>query len=137
MQRGEFGPSPNLEETKRLWRKEADEVNAWRISSGHGRKQVLIAEIGAQSKGNGVVYRTPWKWTAKGPVNFFEQVKMYEGLLNAFMAPAWSKGVILWNWELWPEAGIGPPANKWYTPQNKPAERVMTRIFKKYSNRSY
>ena len=40
-----------MAQTKTMWAKIADEVNNWRLRSGFGNKQVVIAEIGVQSKG--------------------------------------------------------------------------------------
>lgn len=126
---GVRGFSPNLEQTKTLWRKKADMVELWRQNAGLTNKKIIIAEVGFQSKGQGVVYRVPFHWLVKAPVNFNEQVKMYIGFLGAFMPRQWCKGVILWNWELEPNSGTSGRSLGFYTPQNKPALRVMKDFF--------
>ena len=50
---------------------------------------------------------------------------MYEGILGAFMPQRWCKGVMLWNWELRPDAGKFFPGKVGYTPQNKPAMKIL------------
>ncbi|CAN8062605.1 unnamed protein product [Agarophyton chilense] len=127
---GVRGPSPTMNQTKLLWKNVADDINRWRMWNKFGHKQVLIAEVGAQSKGDGIVYRVPWDWTITAPVDFNEQVKMYEGICSAFMPQKWVAGVVFWNWELQPHAGTYQPGIAGYTPQNKPALDVMRRYFK-------
>lgn len=128
---GKRGRSPNLAKTKALWNARAREIYEWRMKNGLGSKKVLLGETGAQSKGDEVVYRVPWEYQVKAPVNFNEQRKMYEGILGAFMPKSWCAGVMLWKWELKPNAGRSDPTNKDYTPQNKPALAVMKKYYKR------
>lgn len=130
---GDGRPSPGMEETKRLWERKAQRVDAWRIRTGLKHKEVLLAEAGAMSKGEGVVYREPWNYDAYASTDFYEQQKIYEGLLAAFMPKSWCKGVIFYNWEIEPSAGRDWPTVQGYTPQNKPAVRVMARYWRKYA----
>lgn len=48
---GVKGYSPNMIQTKKMWKDIANEVNYWRLRNGFGKKQVIIAEVGVQSKG--------------------------------------------------------------------------------------
>lgn len=125
------GTSPDLAQTKLLWQNQARAVLRWRNASGLNDKKILIAEAGAMSKGNGVVYTMPWDYDAVAPTDFDEQVKIYEGLLATFMPPRWSLGVILYDWHAQPDAGTTFPSIQSYTPQNKPALSVMRRFFKR------
>lgn len=99
---------------------------------GFSGKNVLIAEVGFQSKGGGVVYRKPYNWKVAAGVDEWEQAKMYEGLLSAFMPKPWCAGVILWNWEIHPYANTREPGPRDYTPQNKMAMHIMKRHFAKW-----
>ncbi|CAN8070048.1 unnamed protein product [Agarophyton chilense] len=126
---GVRGSSPNLEETKKIWRQKADEIWKWRAQRGLTAQKVVMAEVGVQSKGDGVVYRVPWDWKVNAPVNFDDQAKMYEGICNAFSDGRWVGGILFWNWELQPNAGTYYPTAEDYTPQNKPAQQVMRRYF--------
>lgn len=60
------------------------------------------------------------------------QAKMYEAFFSEFLSQEWSLGVILWHWELEPWAGKKHPSRKWYTPQHKPAQKILTKFFRKY-----
>lgn len=57
---------------------------------------------------------------------------MYEGFFNAFMPKSWCQGIILWHWELDPNAGKIGASRAGYTPQNKPALKIMIKYFKKF-----
>lgn len=48
---GRRGHSPDMEATKKMWIDKADYINKWRLRNKLGGKKVLIAEVGAQSKG--------------------------------------------------------------------------------------
>lgn len=124
-----YGWSPNQWLTNRLWGQKAYQINQWRKRRGYWNKKILIAEVGAQSKGGGVVYRKPYLWTAAAGPNQVEQVKMYEGILGAFMTKPWCRGVILWNWELRPNAHKWEPFKSGYTPQGKLAVWRMYKYF--------
>lgn len=122
-----FGPSPDLHTTIALWEQQARDMNKWRIKAGYSKQQILIGEVGAQSKGGGIVYRKPFDWSTPAPPDQDEQAKMYEGILKAFMPKPWCMGVLLWHWELDPN----PFPWSGYTPQGKLAEEVMTNYFNK------
>lgn len=124
-------PYPNLQATKWLYQKEMNRLLTWRHRSGLTNKKVLFAEFGIQSKGNGLAYYSPWEWTAPGPVNFPVQVKMYEAFFSTFVAKPWSLGVMVWNYELNPNAGRYGVLRKGYTPQNKPAIHVLRKYFRR------
>eukprot|EP00178_Gracilaria_changii_P002847 TRINITY_DN1417_c0_g1_i2.p3 TRINITY_DN1417_c0_g1~~TRINITY_DN1417_c0_g1_i2.p3 ORF type:complete len:339 (+),score=66.13 TRINITY_DN1417_c0_g1_i2:161-1177(+) len=126
---GVRGASPDMNQTKAMWRSISDDILKWRVWRNFTHKQVLVAEVGAQSKGDGIVYRVPWDWNIAAPVDFYEQEKMYEGICEAFMPHDWIAGIVFWNWELQPHAGTYQPGIAGYTPQNKPALRVMQRYF--------
>lgn len=122
---------PTRMETFKLWEKQAKDVLAWRKRKGLTSKKILLAEAGAQSKGGGIVYVRPWAYRADGPLDLSIQSLIYESLFRAFLTPDWSLGVLLYEWDARPTAGKSGALRKQFTPQNKPAEKVMTRWFKK------
>lgn len=126
-----FGYSPDLHATVAMWELQSRDMNKWRVKAGYSKQQILIAEVGAQSKGGGIVYRKPFDWATPAPVDQNEQAKMYEGILGTFMHKSWCLGVILWHWEFDPN----PYPWSGYTPQGKTAEKIMRRYFSRtYSN---
>lgn len=62
---------------------------------------------------------------------FLDQSKFYEAFLSTFLMKKWSLGVMVWNYELDPNAGKAGPTLKSYTPQNKPAQEVLRRFYEK------
>lgn len=56
---------------------------------------------------------------------------MYEAFFAVFVNKPWSLGVMVWNYELERHAGKKLPLRKGYTPQNKPALRVLRKYFAK------
>jgi hypothetical protein len=113
--------SPSYAETRRLWEREAGIVGAW-LAQRYPSKQLFVAEVGAQSKGQGLAFRRPWDWETPGELNLDDQENYYQGILSAFLTKEWCVGVNIWNWEVDPTAGSpGSPQETWYTPQNKPA----------------
>lgn len=121
---------PSRMDTFKLWKKQADDVLAWRNRKGLSKKKILLAEAGAQSKGGGIVYVRPWAYRADGPLDFGIQALIYEALFKAFLTPDWSLGVMLYEWDARPNAGKTSKLKKQFTPQNKPALKVMTKWFK-------
>lgn len=67
------------------------------MKNGLGGKQILIAKVGAESKGGGVVYRKSFGWLANAKMDQFEQAKMYEAIQTAFMSRLSCSGVLLWE----------------------------------------
>lgn len=122
---------PSMVDTIRMWRRQAAKVNRWRQAAGLSGKKVLLAEAGAQSKGGGVVYVRPWAFHVDGPVDLLVQRVVYEAIFRAFMKKKWSLGVILYEWDARPDAGKRAPTDRLFTPQNKPAQKVMKRWFAK------
>lgn len=122
---------PTRWQTMRMWKRQAHIVRKWRTQAGLLGKKVLLAEAGAQSKGGGVVYVRPWAFHVKGPVDMTVQSFVYEAIFRAFMKAEWSLGVILYEWDARPDAGKTAPLDRLFTPQNKPAQKVMKRWFTK------
>lgn len=71
---GRHGPSPSLARTRTMFEVRLKKLENWRKRAGLEKMNVLVAEVGWQSKGNGVVYRQPWNWRARGRVDFWDQV---------------------------------------------------------------
>ena len=98
------------------------------LSRRHG-KPLIFTEIGYKSiAGDGA---KPGDWKARGAIDLALQARAYEALFEVWSREAaWMKGVFLWSWapDPHPERSSGGLAG--YTPQNKPAERVITRWYR-------
>lgn len=88
-------------------------------------KPLLFLEVGYRSVDN--AHTQPWNWALSGNYNPIEQSNSYEALIEYWDAYAYVAGVYWWNWESNPSAGGSGDAG--YTPQNKPAEQVLTTLW--------
>ncbi|OHA85381.1 MAG: hypothetical protein A2408_00610 [Candidatus Yonathbacteria bacterium RIFOXYC1_FULL_52_10] len=88
-------------------------------------KPIIFSEVGYRSV-NGANMKPYESWT-DAPYNAELQARLYEALLSYWGTSSYMRGVYLWNWISYPDAG--GTGNKDYTPQNKPAEEVMRQWF--------
>jgi hypothetical protein len=88
-------------------------------------KPVLFSEVGYRSYTGS--HTQPWEWAGGGEYNGTEQANAYEALFRYWDSQGFMIGVSFWDWEINPNAGGS--GNQGYTPQNKPAQQVMTSWF--------
>lgn len=98
-----------------------DGIGAFAQSVG---KPVIITEVGYRSLDNARL--DPWNWSRGGSIDLQEQANAYDALMGYWNDYPYMQGVIFWEWSTNPNAGGNDTA---YTPQNKPAEEVMSRWF--------
>lgn len=124
---------PNFAQTVKLFEKKAGKIDRYLRRSKLTDKQVLIAEVGFQSKGGIINHARPWDWDAKGPLNYYAQTKMYNAFTKVFFAKSWNIGIVFWHWDLDPKAGF-THSKDLYTPQDKPALRIVQKRFRAKCN---
>ena len=116
---------PTITQLKDAWRSRADDMETWLYANWPG-KQIIFSEVGYQSCDG--TNRTPWR---REPllhsVDLQEQADCYEALLDQLQDRPWWLGVFWWNWETQP--GAGGPEDCWHTPQNKPAETLLSSYY--------
>lgn len=120
--------TPPIGELKRKWQVPSTPL---RVLSRHEGKQVLFTEFGYRS-----IDRGAWKqWELEGigyseKVNMQAQVNSYTAFFETFWEEDWFAGVFLWQWyDYYNKAG--GPGNSDYTPQRKPAEKVISAWYAK------
>ena len=97
-----------------------------RIQKSYG-KPVLITELGYHSSVDAAI--EPWTWRVEAddasPQDRLQtQANCYEAFFRSFWDKPWFSGVYIWKW--YPQhASCGGTFDTDFTPQNKPAERVM------------
>jgi hypothetical protein len=114
-----FKNDPTLQELKNSWTNYADEIEAWIVSAN---KPVIFTEIGYRS-GDGTS-TAPSNYWSDMPVDLQEQEDCYEAAFQALWNREWFHGFYWWTWIRDPEKG-GPDDSS-HTPQNKPAQEVVT-----------
>jgi len=110
---------PTFDELKNTWVSYANDLENWHSTIG---KPVIFTEIGYRS-GNGTNI-APGNYWMEMPVDLQEQVNCYEAAFQTLWNKNWFYGFYWWNWETDPNAG--GPSDADYTPQNKPAQDVIT-----------
>ena len=92
-------------------------------------KPVVFTEIGYRSDADAAV--EPWRWPQENstvPISNEAQANCYQAFFNAAWGKSWLAGVYFWKW--YPH-GSRRNASMDFTPQGKPAEKVLAENFKK------
>lgn len=114
-----FKNDPSSEELKKAWTYHADEIENW-ISTIN--KAAIFTEIGYRS-GDGT-NRIPSNFWSEMTVDLQEQRDCYEAAFQALWNRSWFYGFYWWTWIHDPQKGGPDDPN--HTPQNKPAQDVVT-----------
>jgi hypothetical protein len=119
-----FNNNPSLEDLKNAWSNYADEIEAL-ISTVN--KPVIFTEIGYRS-GDGTNMAPSNYWTDM-PVDLQEQRDCYEAAFQTLWNRSWFYGFYWWTWIHDPTKGGLNDSS--HTPQNKPAQDVVTQWYSK------
>jgi hypothetical protein len=104
------------------WRPHVAALRAW---SARIRRPVILTEIGYRSvRGAG---REPWEWQRPGEPSPGEQERLYRAALSALWGEPWLSGMYWWQWRTSPPADASTDTS--YTPQGKPARRVLEEFY--------
>jgi hypothetical protein len=114
-----FKSDPTLKELKNAWSNYADEMETW-LSAVN--KPVIFTEIGYRS-GDGTSIAPSNYWTDM-TVDLQEQWDCYEAAFQTLWNRSWFYGFYWWTWIHDPTKG--GPNDSSHTPQNKPAQDVVT-----------
>ncbi|MFH1239081.1 MAG: hypothetical protein V1653_03105 [bacterium] len=115
---------PTFEEIKKGWEPYIAEIEKWQKKIN---KPVIFTEIGYHSAIGAA--RNPWEHMPGKEVDLQQQVDCYEALFQIFWNKPWFYGMYWWDWGI--SAKGGGPQNRGFTPQNKPAEKVIQKWYKK------
>lgn len=93
------------------------------------KKKVLFTEFGYRSVD--FTGKEPWNYDRKlGEVNLQAQVNGLTAIHNQFWKEDWFVGGFLWKW-FYKHDKVGGEKNNMFTPQNKPAEKVIRKLYQK------
>lgn len=114
---------PSLEELRTRWRSHRAE-----LARVHRRteKPVLFTEIGYRSAPSAA--EAPWRWPEQEEgmsADSTLQARCYRAFLSTMGRIPWFAGAVVWKWH--PDTDDQRPTA--FTPQGKPAERVLRRWF--------
>ena len=119
---------PTLAQLTQSWNQEADQIQAWRVSSGLANKPFLITELGYPSEDSAAV--NPGGWEPNQPVNLALQQELYQATFQSIWQRPWLAG-IMWFWWANPSNPNwqGGPNDNGYTLRGKPAEQTLKQYF--------
>jgi len=117
-----FNNDPTLEYLKNAWNNYADEIETWHSTVN---KPVIFTEIGYRS-GDGTNTAPSNYWTDM-PVDLQEQRDCYEAAFQTLWNRNWFYGFYWWTWIHDPTKGGANDSS--HTPQNKPAQDVVTQWY--------
>ena len=111
--------NPSINDMVAAWHPWIDKMAAFFNQVG---KPIIFCEVGYRSIGGAA--SAPFDFDMGGSYNPQEQRDAYEAFFRAWQDVGWFKGGFLWNWQTNPNAGGEGDLD--FTPQNKPAEMVMS-----------
>lgn len=120
-----LGEDRNVPEAEVIRRWQGIQQNVLGFARGKGKPLVLL-EVGWCSLANAA--HEPWDYTQDQlPVDLELQARLWTAFFKAWHGKPGFGGFMVWEWV----PGNGGPANKAYTPENKPAEKVIREWFAK------
>ena len=106
-----------VEEIQSRWKDIQKEVVAFSNKKG---KPVILVEVGWCSLANAA--HEPWDYTRTDlDLDLDIQTRLYEGFFRSWYGHPNMAGFMLWEWSIY----NGGPNDKSYTPEGKPAEKVL------------
>ncbi len=118
---------PALEEIKKGWEEWVGEIEGFQKKIN---KPIIFTEVGYCSADG--TTKKPWEEIADGgKVNLKLQADCYQALFETFWDRKWFYGVYWWRWGT--DVRFGGANNKGFSPQNKPAQDVLKRWYKKFT----
>jgi hypothetical protein len=115
-----YAEKPSLDELKTGWDKWKADIGSW-LKQNEFTQKVIFTEIGYASTGRAA--QEPWKSGESGNPDIETQAKCYQAFFETIWSSAWLTGVYWWKWS--PTIYGGGPANRNYTPLNKPAAKIL------------
>jgi glycosyl hydrolase family 113 len=110
--------SPTYDQLKDGWTKWVIEMEEFQARV---QKPIIFPEIGCNSC-DGAAIR-PWEHAPRREINLELQANYYKVLMDIFFEKEWFYGQYWWYWET--NSSMGGSLNRSFTPQNKPAEKVV------------
>lgn len=122
--------NPSYAEMKSNWENWANEIEAWQKTHA---LPVIFPEIGYKScRGSA---KMPWAHDPTGPIDLKQQYNAYKAALSTFWGKEWFYGLYWWAWRTHPS--IGGPGNRGFTPNGKPAAKLVRKWYLKPDPHKY
>ena len=124
-----YESEPTVEDIKKGWEKWKYEIEMWQAQVN---KPIIFTEIGYASTPHAPY--TPWQGGTGGNADPQIQAKCYEAFFETIWNASWLAGVYWWKWDT--NVHAGGENNRQFTPQNKPAQKIIEANYKGYRKES-
>lgn len=119
--------TPTVEQLQKGWQKWKNPIAALSKTTN---KQVIFTEFGYRSMD--YTAKKPWLVDRNEEnVNMEGQVNAKKAIFAEFWSEDWFAGGYVWKWFIHHEKAGGAEDNR-FTPQNKPAQKIITDVYKAY-----
>lgn len=122
-----YRPNPSLIELKRGWEKWKSQIRAWHAAVN---KPIIFTEIGYSSTSGAPMM--PWEKGLQGNADLKTQANCYKAFFDSIWGCSWLAGVYWWRWDT--SIHAGGEHNRQFTPQNKPAQKIIETYYKDESS---
>lgn len=117
--------TPAIEELKQAWSPICLQLESF--SNTHNIP-VLFTEWGYRSAD--YCAKTPWETGKGNAVNLDAQAQAISAVFEEVWHKPWFAGGFIWKW--FPDGSRGGPNDNRFTPQNKPAEQIISKYFEQF-----
>ncbi|MBD3379303.1 MAG: hypothetical protein GF408_02455 [Candidatus Omnitrophica bacterium] len=118
-----YDPDPSMEDLKKGWEKWKKDIAYWQSQIN---KPIIFTELGYASTAHAPY--SPWKGGYSGNADPEIQAKCYKAFFDTVWKEPWFAGVYWWKWDT--NTRAGGEHNRQFTPQNKPAQRIIEANYK-------
>ena len=118
-----YDPDPSVDDLKKGWEKWKNEISSWQETVD---MPIIFTEIGYPSSPHAP--HSPWQGGLEGNADIEIQARCYEAFFEAVWQEPWFAGVYWWKWDT--NTRAGGEHNRQFTPQNKPAEKIIEANYK-------
>lgn len=117
--------TPTIEQLKEGWQPWKKKISVFAEAKN---KPVIFTEFGYRSMN--YTAKKPWLVDrSEDEVNLEGQAQATQAIFNEFWKEDWFAGGYVWKWFIWHDEAGGIDDNR-FTPQNKPAQEVITEYYK-------
>ena len=122
--------NPATQDLETQWKPIVNELESFHNKVN---KPIIFTEIGYKSTSDAAI--KPWEWPSRfdllnKELSHETQVNCYNAFFNTFWNIEWFHGVHFWEW--YPKHNkSGGMKNYGFTPQNKPAQKIISNWFSK------
>jgi hypothetical protein len=113
---------PSVAELVAGWSTWLTQIENWQTTVG---KPIAFTEIGYRNVDH--CAKEPWAFGDGQPSNCQCQANAYTAAIRALSGKLWFRGMFWWAWSPWSDAG--GCCETTFTPQNKPAQQVLTCLY--------